>query len=78
MDDVVNFLFGVIVGVLLLGFATLLLFPQPLETAEFICETHGLELIDYEAASPTFTKVECGNKIANPDYENYKVFTNDT
>ncbi len=43
--------------------------------AKFVCQTHGLELIDYETGLFNITKVECGNKKPELQYDRYKVFT---
>ncbi len=62
---------GVIVGFILLSFFSI----STNEMASFICESHGLDLIDYQVGGNTFSKVECGNKRPELQYENYKVFT---
>ncbi len=62
---------GLIIAAILIGSFGI----QTNATAEFICESHGLELINYEVKSPSFSKVECGNKKPELQYENYKVFT---
>ena len=75
MDFIHGFLlggigYGIFVLVLLLVFAF-----SPNSGAEFVCESHGLELIDYEVENKTFSKVECGNKKPQLQYDGYKVFT---
>lgn len=72
MDWVIAFLVGAMVGVLIMAGSNLLFLPVPFHTAQFICETHELDLIDFEIGSPTFKEVECGN--TKSQYENYKVF----
>lgn len=44
------------------------------EYAEFVCETHDLQLIDFEREEFPFSKVECGGTAKQLD-PNYKVFT---
>ena len=43
--------------------------------ARFLCESQGLELIDYDAEFLVLTEVECGNKKPELQYNDYKVFT---
>lgn len=45
------------------------------ENAEFVCESHQLEMIDYDREFFKLTKVECGNKKPELQYDDYKVFT---
>ncbi len=63
--------FGLMAGLFIGGF----LYTNPLAAAEFICESHGTELIDYELEGNSFSKVECGNKKPELRYDGYKVFT---
>ncbi len=70
-----DFVFGFIAGVIGVSITIFLFSVAPHITAEFVCETHGLELIDYEIKNQGFSKVECGNKKPELQYDNYKVFT---
>ena len=43
---------------------------------KFVCESHGLKYIKSESSGLYgLTKVECGNKKPELQYDNYKVFT---
>ncbi len=70
-ENILSFMIGALV--ITLFFFSFSLHHQ--STAEFVCESHGLELIDYETEFSTFSKVECGNKKPELQYDDYKVFT---
>ncbi len=68
---IISFLMGFFLFLIMFLFFGLGVEPA----AEFVCESHGLELIDYEIEGKSFSKVECGNKKPELQYEDYKVFT---
>ena len=74
-----QFELGLIIGwfaMLIIALVISIIFaPNWESTAEFVCESHGTELIDYEIENQTFSKVECGNKKPQLQYDDYKVFT---
>ena len=74
-----DFTDGIILGAFvfaIFAIITVLVFaPDFRVIAEFVCESEGLELIDFEIEGTTFSKVECGNKKPELQYDNYKVFT---
>ncbi len=65
---------GILMGMVVSVAIFFLFLPQTSDYAEFVCESHGLELIDYEIENQSFSKVECGNKKPELQYDNYKVF----
>lgn len=75
MDGLTNFVLGIISGIVAFTLLVLLFALTSSNAAEFVCESHGLDLIDFEVENQTFSKVECGNKKPELQYENYKVFT---
>ena len=74
-DGEIALVLGVSLGVILTLVTVILFMPSSSQFAEFVCESHGLELIDYEIGNQSFSKVECGNKKPELQYDGYKVFT---
>ncbi len=75
MDFVQGFVVGAIgYGLVILVIVWFFAFSPNLG-AEFVCKSHGLELLDYKIENKSFSKVECGNKKPELQYDNYKVFT---
>ncbi len=64
-----------LIGFFILAVSVLIATTQVTDNAELVCQSHGLEMIDYERELFKLTKVECGNKKPELQYDNYKVFT---
>ncbi len=75
MDTDSVFVVGVILGILLGALITIVFGVWATNAADFVCESHGLERIGYETSFGEFSKVECGNKKPELQYDDYKVFT---
>ncbi len=75
MDAIDGFLLAIFIMGMGLAIAFGVFIPTATEHAEFVCESHGLELIEFEAEERPFSKVECGNKKPELQYDDYKVFT---
>jgi len=76
MDEEYLIIIGLVLGTLF-GFSLAVLFGfDNAQTAEFVCQTHGLELIDFEIKGNSFSEVECGKP--KQQSEEYKVFKRTT
>jgi len=74
-DGEIGLVIGAALGVILTVLTVIIFMTPASQFAEFVCESHGLELIDYERKEDPFSKVECGNKKPELQYDGYKVFT---
>lgn len=74
MAEALAFLSGILAILIIIIIALSFFIPTSVDHAEFVCETHGLKLIDYELEGKGFSKVECGHKKPELQYDDYKVF----